>query len=311
MTLIHTDSYSEELKKLSETIEPGKTLLRTKHGYFLAINHDLLVSVSLMKYGELCELEWELMKPFIKPEMVVVDAGSHLGTFLVPFARRVGPNGKVIGFEPQPVIFESLSTAVMLNKVTSNTELHHACIGNSGGTLEIDEPDYNHIGHFGGVPFEEKDFTEVKRSGKAITVPVMRLDDMFKEPRFDFLKIDVEGMERDVLLGGAQMIKKFRPVMFIENCRRAKSAELMQTIFDLGYRAWWHTGRLFNPANHNKCDENVFGMRCNTNVLCLPRERGDAEIPKGLVECVDANHSIIQENGQIIPSMADWEPPLE
>ncbi|MBY0428134.1 MAG: hypothetical protein K2Q32_02825, partial [Alphaproteobacteria bacterium] len=122
MTLIHSDSdYTAELKKLSETIEPGKTLLRTKHGYFLAINHDLLVSVSLMKYGELCELEWELMKPFLKPEMVVVDAGSHLGTYLVPFARRVGPNGKVIGFEPQPVIFESLKTAVALNKVEGNT----------------------------------------------------------------------------------------------------------------------------------------------------------------------------------------------
>ncbi len=316
MTLIQSDSdYTAELKKLSQTIEPGKTLLRTRHGYFLAINHDLLVSVSLMKYGELCELEWNLMKPFIKPGMVVVDAGSHLGTFLVPFARRVGPSGKVIGFEPQPVIFESLKTAVMLNKLSSNTELHHACIGNSTGTLAIEEPDYNHIGHFGGVPFAEEGYDQISRTHKIIHAKVERLDDVFKESRLDFLKIDVEGMERDVLLGGAETIRTFHPVMFVENCRPKKSAELMQTIFDLGYRAWWHTGRLFNPDNHSRCDENVFGNRCNTNVLCLPRAYCDTEFPKGfpwgLGECVDAHHTIMQENGQIIPSIADYEPKME
>ena len=320
MTLIHSDSdYTAELKKLSETIEPGKTLLRTRHGYFLAINHDLLVSVSLMKYGELCELEWELMKPFLKPEMVVVDAGSHLGTYLVPFARRVGPKGKVIGFEPQPVIFESLQSAVILNKVAENTVIYNACIGDMGEDnthyLTIEEPDYNHIGHFGGVPFAEAGFKEVSRTNKTVHSEVKRLDDFFKEPRFDFLKIDVEGMERDVLTGGENTIKKFHPVMFIENCRRNQSAALMQTIFDLGYRAWWHTGRLFNPNNFSNCAENVFGQRCNTNVLCIPRDRAASELPEGfpwgLVECTDANHCIIQENGQIIPSMANWEPKLK
>lgn len=308
MALIQSDQQLDELAKLSAEIPAGKTLLRTKHGYFLALNHDILISMSLMKYGELSEYEWDIMKPFIKPEMVVVDAGSHLGTYLVPFARRVGPKGKVIGFEPQPVIHESLMTAIMLNKVEHNTQVYHCCIGNSNEELVIDEPDYNHVGQFAGLTFAEKGYSEAKMSNKQIKTRVVRLDDIFKEPRFDFLKIDVEGMEKDVLLGGANVIKKFKPVMFIENCRRAKSPELMQTIFDLGYRAWWHTGRFYRPDNFNKCEENVFGQRCNTNVLCIPRERGDAEVPKGLIECTDIHHNVIDENGQITPSIPDYEP---
>lgn len=308
MALIHSDHYSDDLAKLSATIQPGKTLLRTKHGYFLVLNHDILISTSLMKYGELSEYEWDLMKPFIKPEMVVVDAGTHLGTFLVPFAHRVGPKGKVIGFEPQPVIHECLMTAIMLNKVGHNTQIHHCCIGNSNEELVIDEPDYDHVGQFAGLTFNEKGYNEAKMSNKKIKTHVVRLDDVFKEPRFDFLKIDVEGMENDVLLGGTTVIKKFRPVMFIENCRRAKSPELMQTIFNLGYRAWWHTGRLFKIDNFNKSDENLFGNRCNTNVLCIPKERGDGEVPKGLIECTDIHHNVIAENGQITPSIPDYEP---
>lgn len=308
MALFQSDTYTEDLKKLSAMVQPGKTLLRTRHGYFLVLNHDILISVSLMKYGELCELEWQLMKPFIQPGMVVVDAGTHLGTFLVPFARRVGPRGKVIGFEPQPVIHECLMTAIALNKVTDNTLVHPCCIGNSNQTLNIPEPDYDHVGQFAGLPFNEAGYDEAKMSQRSITTNVVRLDDVLSEPRFDFLKIDVEGMERDVLLGGATIIKQFKPVMFIENCRPKKSAELMQTIFDLGYRAWWHTGRLYNPDNFNKDPENLFGQRCNTNMLCIPRERGVAEVPKGLIECTDIHHSIIAENGQITPSFAHWEP---
>ncbi|NDE90611.1 MAG: FkbM family methyltransferase [Alphaproteobacteria bacterium] len=309
MTLTTPDNYSPELQKLSSDIKPGKTLLLTKHGYFLAINHDVMVSLSLIKYGELNELEWELMKPFIKPEMVVVDAGAHLGTFLVPIARRIGPKGKVIGFEPQPVIHESLISAISLNKIT-NADIHNCCIGNSNDALEIDEPDYTRIGHFSGLPFQE-DYNDVRITGKKLQSRIERLDDVFHEPRLDFIKIDVEGMEKDVLLGARESIMKFRPVMFIENNRRDKSSALNKLVLDMGYRIWWHTGRIFNPDNHNRCDENVFGKMSNINVLCVPRERGDAEVPKGLIECTDAHHTIMHIDGSVVASIADYEPRLD
>jgi FkbM family methyltransferase len=280
---------------------PEKILVRGRHGYFMVPANDLVIGLSLMKYGEICEFEWQFVKRFIKQGDVIVDAGTHLGTFAIPFARHIGPTGKVIGFEPQPFIYECLMDSIMLNKMPYIT-IHHCCVGNVARDLEIATPDYNQAGNFGGVPFTEAGYDEAHFTKQMIKTHCVRLDDMFDESRFNFLKIDVEGMELEVLQGAEKSIRKFRPAIFMENNRPDKSPEVVRTLFDMGYRTWWHTGMLYNPDNFNKCAENIYGVMSNTNMLCLPRERGDGEIPKTLIECTDANTHLINADGKITPS---------
>ena len=65
------------------------------------------------------------------------------------------------------------------------------------------------------------------------TVPIVRIDDL----RLDdchFLKIDVEGMEKTVLAGAVDTIRRFRPILYVEDDRFEKSAELRAFLESLG-----------------------------------------------------------------------------
>ena len=90
--------------------------------------------------------------------------------------------------------------------------------------------------------------------------------------RLRFLKIDVEGMEIDVLLGGRELILRTRPVLYVENDRPAKSEALVAYLRSLGYDLYWHTPRLYNPDNYSGNRENVFGGTLSINLFAIPSE---------------------------------------
>jgi len=69
---------------------------------------DRYVGVSLDRYGELAELEAQLLTGLVKPGMLVVEAGSNIGAHTVHLAKLVGENGGVVAFEAQRVIFQIL-----------------------------------------------------------------------------------------------------------------------------------------------------------------------------------------------------------
>ena len=69
---------------------------------------------------------------------------------------------------------------------------------------------------------------------------------------------NVEGMEREVPADAEELLAEHRPVLYVENDRREKSAALVQWILDHGYRLFWHLMPLFNPGNVAGNPENVF-----------------------------------------------------
>ena len=87
-----------------------------------------------------------------------------------------------------------------------------------------------------------------------------------------FLKLDVEGMEVEALTGAAETVRAFRPVLFVENDRRERSAELVSLLLSWRYRVYWHVSRLFRPDNFAGDQENIFGDICSFNLLCFPAE---------------------------------------
>jgi FkbM family methyltransferase len=281
-----------------------KLLVKGRHGSFVVIPEDLIVSLSMLYYGEYHEHEWQFVKRFLKPSQVIVDAGANLGTFTVPFAKTVGELGKVISFEPQPVIYGCLKETVALNQLT-NVELHHCCVGNGDYELEIAEPDYSQPGNFSGVPFKEEGFTEVKFSPNRIRTQCVTLDGVLKDSRFDFLKIDVEGMELEVLQGAEKSIASRKPVIYLENNRPQKSPPIIAFLQKHGYRMWWHTGPFFNPNNFSRNDKNIYGAMHNINNICLPPGADESLIPTSMRPVTDVNDHIKLASDRIIPSLAD------
>ena len=118
--------------------------------------------------------------------------------------------------------------------------------------------------NFGGVSLRN---AQLGRS-----VPCITLDDFVGLPRLKLVKIDVEGMEGDVLRGGLRLIAKFKPHLYIENDRVDQSEALMRLLDSLGYRLYWHAPALFEPDNYYQDEENIFPNIYSFNMLAVHRE---------------------------------------
>lgn len=276
---------------------PETLHVKTRHGPYYVLANDLLISTSLMYYGEFCQQELDFMLRFIRPGDTVLDIGANLGGFTIPLAQAVGPEGHVMAFEPQPVIYAYLKANVFLNRL-KNVALHCGCLGDMEKTLEIPEPDYNQEANFGSQSFAEKEGL-IKPTRHRVQAPCQRLDALYTGARLDFIKMDVEGMEYDVLRGAETVIATHRPILYFENNRVEHSPPMLLWLMQRGYRLWWHTSSFFNPDNFTGRTENVFGKLGNINMIALPDDRYLAAIPKTLLACTDPDRHIREPGGKV------------
>jgi len=192
---------------------------------------------------------------------VVVEVGANIGALSVPIAKRLGSEGKLICFEPQPQIHDVLLLNLREN-CDANWMCHEAAVGDQVGTIAMQALDlYADQVNTGGCEVGKGD----------LTVKIMRLDELGLE-RLDLLKADVEGFEADVLRGARETIKRCRPKLYVECDRQDKRTELLELIDELGYSAWWHMPPLFNPYNHAGIRDNSFGQTVSINLFCSPKE---------------------------------------
>jgi FkbM family methyltransferase len=228
----------------------------------LFLKRDRYIGQSLDTYGEFSELEGEIFSQLLRPGDVVVEAGANIGAHTVPIAKLVGHQGMVFAFEPQRFIFQLLCANVALNEL-HQVRTFHGAVGPEAGTLKVPRLDYSTMQNFGGLSLEA--------SGDGEEVQVWTVDAL-PLPSLRMLKVDVEGMETDVLMGARETIKKFRPCLYVENDRSAHSKKLITLIDELGYNMWWHLPRLFNPNNFAGEQNNIFGNVVSINLLCFAKE---------------------------------------
>ncbi|HQT47452.1 MAG TPA: FkbM family methyltransferase [Acidocella sp.] len=248
---------------ISQSPDSPVDLKDCRHGRMLFLRRDMYVGRSLGLYGEFSHLETVLFEQIVAPGMVVVEVGANIGAHTVALAQRVGPGGVVLAFEPQRVIFQLLCANVALNGLF-NVRTYPMAAGVSEGVLMVPSLDYAAENNFGGVSLVPGS------TGEHVRVTAL---DSLDLPVAHVLKIDVEGMEADVLAGARGLIARCRPVLYLENDRREKSAALIELLEALGYACWWHTPPLFNPGNFTGRQENVFPGIVSVNLLCLPKER--------------------------------------
>lgn len=234
-------------------------MTQSRYGRMLYPVQDQYVGRSFQEYGEFSEGEAALFTHFVKPGAIVMDIGAHT----VPLAQMAGTRGVVLAFEPQRILHQILCANLALNSIP-NVLPHAMALGEQSGTCLVPSLDYGASFNFGGVSLEGVEDGEM--------VPVGRVDD-FQLDRLDFVKLDVEGYEAKVLMGGTETIARCRPVMYIENDRLEKSAALIRLLFDLGYRLWWHYPPLYNPENIKGQPEDVFQGIGSLNMLAVPQER--------------------------------------
>jgi len=233
-----------------------------RFGPMLYNKNDRYVGRSLETYGEFSLGELQLFQQLIQMDQVVVEAGSNVGSHTVELSWLAGPGGQVHAFEPQRIIFQTLCANLALNHRT-NVFAHHAALGDHVGTIltPVVTPSEHHN-------FGEESLPTVE-SGEP--VPVVTLDSLNLQA-CHFLKADVQRMEVELLTGASETIRKFRPILYLENEYEDRSRELLELVMSMDYVPYWHLPPLYHPDNFRGETKNLWPGIVSINILCLPSE---------------------------------------
>jgi FkbM family methyltransferase len=156
------------------------------------------------------EVQYVLSR-LLQPGMTFFDLGANVGFMSMLAARQVGPKGTIVCFEPLAVNAAQIKQNSNLNGFTA-VAIHEIALGKEDGEAEFllsESPTWGRLAQAGAAP---------KQSG-VVRVPVRTLDSLAQSgqlPDPQFIKMDVEGVEADVILGGKEFLSRTRPVMVIE-----------------------------------------------------------------------------------------------
>lgn len=141
--------------------------------------------------------------------MTVIDIGAHIGYYTLLFAKLVGASGRIISFEPLPQNFALLKENVALNHLDNVLVLPQAIFSRDEEIL-ISVPD--------DQPYSGQASVAQRQGSVHFQVPALTLDSYCATASVqpDFLKMDVEGAEYDVLLGARETIVRCHPKLLIE-----------------------------------------------------------------------------------------------
>lgn len=148
--------------------------------------------------------EVSAVKKFIKKGDLVFDVGSNIGILSAVYSRLVGNSGKVYSFEPVNETFAQLQETLALNGCDNVTPIKTAISDNSG-SMEMQIFDESASGLNSLVKLKYPEY-----NSNNVAVKTETLDNIcakFKITGIDFLKIDVEGFEKEVLAGASALLE--------------------------------------------------------------------------------------------------------
>jgi FkbM family methyltransferase len=179
------------------------------------------------------KLTW-IVKKLVKPGDIVFDVGANLGIFTLLFSQLIGTAGRVHAFEPNPTVMGYLRAAIS-RKSAGNVTLNQTALGQQTGIITLKVPDEN---QGGGSIIKWRDAADIP----GVDVPLTRLDDYVAKngvTKIDFLKVDTEGAELEVLRGGMATLENIRPriIVFEDSSRNgSEQSEQMKLLRSAGYQ---------------------------------------------------------------------------
>lgn len=169
----------------------------TAQGIFVADSEKQKKATHYLSTGKNPQVkDVELISRYVRHDSIFVDVGANIGTVAIPIAKIVH---KVVAFEPVKDNRDLLEENILLNKCT-NIDVHAVALGKEHGTVSL-------VAQDGGDAA-----TYSVRKGS--DTPVIPLDSLLLKA--DFIKIDVEGYELEVLQGARETLRTHRPVIFFE-----------------------------------------------------------------------------------------------
>jgi len=224
---------------------------QTPQGLFAVDPQDFDVGRQLRHSGQWGQGELDLLTPYLSPEAEILVVGAHIGSLVVPLARRCQ---RLVAIEANPHSFELLSLNLRLNQIL-NCETH--CLAASQGpeTLRfLANP--SSTGGSKRMPVIKNNLYFYDHPAE-ISVEAVALDDLLHGQRFDLILMDIEGSEYFALLGMQSLLSKAR-VLQIEflphHLKQVSAVSVADFLSPLGK----HFQRLFIPSQQRWVEQAAF-----------------------------------------------------
>ena len=205
--------------------------LNVRGGARLCVPDDIdrMSSYILLEQEDWFEEEIRFARRWLRPGMQAVDVGANIGVYALAMARAVGRGGRVSAFEPTPESADALRRNLRINDAT-HVELYQAAVSDREGAIALavgEHPEVNAIAARGGA------------GEGVIECTALTLDRIAAEQDWsavDFVKIDVEGHEREAIRGGATFFASASPLLMLE-VKKADTVNLglFEAITQMGY----------------------------------------------------------------------------
>jgi FkbM family methyltransferase len=146
---------------------------------------------------------------------IVIDIGAHIGLYTIISSKRVGANGKVVAIEADPENFEMLTSNIKLNQLTNIIPLNYA-VYSKETKLKL----YLPSGESGFTKYNTIMPNWINTQEKFVEVNANTLDyllqlNKIRQEEVNWIKIDVEGAEFEVLKGATNVLSKSKDVAIL------------------------------------------------------------------------------------------------
>lgn len=191
-----------------------------------------------------------LLKQFNKTndDCIVIDVGSNFGYMSMVWALSVCRKGKVHSFEANKDVYASFTKSLDFNKL-KNITLRYNAVGNSNKTVKMYHMDTT------------SNFNNTNNTDKFDMVEMLTLDsydNQIRLGRCDVIKIDVDGIEYEILQGSLEVMKRYQPVYIVETNNDPRIVDFFITnnydILDM------------------KLEPYISDTQLPSNIFCLPKQ---------------------------------------
>ncbi len=205
--------------------------------------------------------------PILKSKKTYLDIGANIGKASLPFVNIFE---NVIAFEPNPIALKILTNRA---KDSDNWPMGYKLkiepfavtdyIGEANLTVPFNEDSVNLIneGHNHQHSSIDNDYIKSRKDKSIIKCPIKTVTlDSYNFKNVDFIKIDVEGSEINVIKGGIETLKRCKPILYFEHKSKSEhKAQIFEILKNIGYTtrhsfAEWRQKKDYKGKRKFKCD---------------------------------------------------------
>ncbi|RDK84823.1 FkbM family methyltransferase [Marinirhabdus gelatinilytica] len=188
-------------------------------------------------------------RPRLANDYIIADVGANFGYLSLVWSQTVCNQGKVYAFEPHPNLFAAIQKSIAVNKLENSITPTNVAVGKQKGSIAISLASTT-------SNTKEGEVGEAQLKSKA-TIQMITIDEYFMDfERLDFIKIDVDGIELDILQGAEEILARLKPIVVVETNGNTDLLEF------------------FNQRNYTilNMELNTFDMQKELplNIFCVP-----------------------------------------